>query len=213
MFTRQPCGGRGQLSIATMSDITQLINAAEAGDKDASRELFDQVYADLKQMALTRMASERAGQTLQPTALVHEVYLRMFGLQQSSEEPKEAVWQSRGHFFGAAAEAMRRILIEAARSKGRQKRGGGQTRQLLDPDLIAEPDLAEELLILNEALDALSLIDEKAAKLVMLRYFGGLTLKEAAASMGVSSRTADSLWAYARVWLLAEMQRIQAESQ
>ncbi len=194
-----------------MKDITQLINAAEAGDKQASCELFDRVYADLKRLASTRLAVENSGHTLQPTALVHEVYLRMFGLHQETDEPREAVWQSRAHFFGAAAEAMRRILIEAARSKGRLKRGGGRDRELLDPDSIAQPDLADELLDLNEALDALAAVDEKAAKLVMLRYFGGLTLKEAAASMGISPRTADSYWAYARVWLLAEMQRIQAE--
>ncbi len=194
-----------------MSDITRLINAAEAGDKEASSELFDRVYADLKRMASTRLADENAGHTLQPTALVHEVYLRMFGLQPETEEPNETVWQSRAHFFGAAAEAMRRILIEAARSKGRLKRGGGRARELLDPDSIAQPDLADELLDLNEALDALAIVDEKSARLVMLRYFGGLTLKEAAASMGISPRTADSHWAYARVWLLAEMQRMQSE--
>lgn len=194
-----------------MTDITQLINAAESGDKDASRALFDRVYADLRRMASTRLANEHPGQTLQPTALVHEVYLRMFGLQPETDEPKEAVWQSRAHFFGAAAEAMRRILIEAARSKGRVKRGGGRNRELLDPDTIAQPNLADELLDLNEALDGLAAVDEKSAQLVMLRYFGGLTLKEAAASMGISSRTADSYWAYARVWLLAEIRRIRAE--
>jgi RNA polymerase sigma factor (TIGR02999 family) len=194
-----------------MSDITQLINAAEAGDKDAARALFDQVYADLRRMASTRLAGEHPGHTLQPTALVHEVYLRLFGLQQETVEPTEAVWKSRGHFFAAAAEAMRRILVETARRKGRLKRGGGKARELLDPDSIAEPDLADELLVLNEALDALALVDEKSAKLVMLRYFGGLTLKEAAASMGISPRTADSYWAYARVWLLAEMRRIQSD--
>lgn len=193
-----------------MSDITELINAAESGDKQASRDLFDRVYADLKRMASTRMAGESVGHTLQPTALVHEVYLRLFGLQQETAEPNETVWRSRAHFFGAAAEAMRRILIEAARSKGRLKRGGERVRELLDPDAIAQPDLADELLGLNEALDALAQVDEKSARLVVLRYFGGLTLKEAAANLGISSRTADSYWAYARVWLLAEMQRMHA---
>lgn len=201
-----------------MSNITQLINAAETGDQQASRDLFERVYADLRRMASNRLADENSGHTLQPTALVHEVYLRMFGVQQETDAPNETtarnetVWQSRAHFFGAAAEAMRRILIEAARSKGRLKRGGGKARELLDPDTIAQPSLAEELLDLNEALDSLALVDEKAAKLVMLRYFGGLTLKEAAASMGISSRTADSYWAYARAWLLAEMQRIRGEA-
>lgn len=196
-----------------MSDITQLINATEGGDKAAAQELFDRVYSDLKRMASSRLAAETPGQTLQPTALVHEVYLRLFGLQSDDDEPKdEAAWKSRGHFFAAAAESMRRILIEAARSKGRLKRGGGRTRGLIDPDTIAKPDLADDLLVLNEALDAFSLVDEKAAKLVMLRYFGGLTLKEIAASLGISRRTADTYWAYARVWLLAEMQRIQAEN-
>lgn len=195
-----------------MSDITRLINAAEAGDKQASRELFDRVYADLKRMASSRLAVENSGHTLQPTALVHEVYLRMFGLPHATTEPKEGMWRSRAHFFGAAAEAMRRILIEAARRKGRIKRGGGRGRELLDPASIAQPDLADELLDLNEALDALAAVDEKSAKLVMLRYFGGLTLKEAAASLGVSPRTADSYWAYARAWLLAEMQRMRGDA-
>lgn len=192
-----------------MSEITQLINAAEAGDAQAARDLFDLVYADLKRMASTRMASEQPGHTLQPTALVHEVYLRMFGLQSEDAEQKESVWKSRSHFFGAAAEAMRRILVEAARHKGRVKRGGGRTREFLDPDTIAQPDLAEELLELNQALDAFAAIDAQSAKLVVLRYFGGLTLKEAAASLGISPRTADSYWAYARAWLLAEMRRAQ----
>lgn len=193
-----------------MSEITSLVNAAGEGNKEAAAELFSRVYADLKRMAQSRLVVENSGHTLQPTALVHEVYLRMFGLQQETAEPKEAVWQSRAHFFGAAAEAMRRILIEAARSKGRLKRGGDRARELLDPDSIAQPELADELLDLNEALDAFAQVDERSAKLVMLRYFGGLTLKEAAASMGISSRTADSCWAYARVWLLAEMQRMRS---
>lgn len=194
-----------------MSDLTQIINAAETGDERAARELFERVYADLKRMASIRLADEKPGQTLQPTALVHEVYLRLFGIQQEGGERADVVWHSRRHFFAAAAEAMRRILVEAARRKGRLKRGGGRTRELLDLDSIAELDLADELLVLNEALDSLAIVDPKSAKLVMLRYFGGLTLKEAAASMEISPRTADSYWAYARAWLLAEMQRLQAE--
>lgn len=195
-----------------MSDITQLINAAEHGNLQAQEALFDRVYADLKRMAAHRLAGERSGHTMQPTALVHEVYLRLFGIHTTAEVTSPSGWQSRGHFFAAAAEAMRRILIEAARYKGRQKRGGGRARELLDPNTFPAPVLADELLLLDEALDALRMVDEKAAQLVMLRYFGGLTLKEAAASLGVSPRTADSYWAYARAWLLSEMQRIEAES-
>lgn len=190
-----------------MSDITQLINAAETGDEQAVRELFDRVYGDLKRMAASRLAEERLGQTLQPTALVHEVYLRLFGLQQDGGPRDEIAWASRGHFFAAAAEAMRRILIEAARSKQRLKRGGDRVRELLDPETIAQPELADELIALNEALEALAVVDPKSAKLVTLRYFGGLTIAESAASMGIAPRTADAYWAYARAWLLAEMRK------
>ncbi|MBI1313519.1 RNA polymerase subunit sigma [bacterium] len=188
-----------------MPDITQLINLAESGDDTAVRELFDRVYADLKRMAASRLASEKSGQTLQPTALVHEVYLRLFGGTRSGDA-REGAWDSRGHFFAAAAEAMRRILVEAARSRGRLKRGGDRNRVFLDPDSIAAPDLADELLALNEALEALAAIDPQSAKLVSLRFFGGLTIKEAATALGIAPRTADACWAYARAWLLARMQ-------
>lgn len=191
-----------------MSELTQLINAAEAGDEGAMRELFDRVYADLKRMAASRLGREAAGQTLQPTALVHEVYLRLFGLSHREGERAEIAWESRGHFFAAAAEAMRRILIEAARGKRRLKRGGGRTREWLDPDSIAAPDVAEELLTLHEALERFAAVDPQSAKLITLRFFAGLTIKEAAASLGIAPRTADAKWAYARAWLLAEMRRM-----
>lgn len=190
-----------------MAHITQLINLANTGDEDATNVLFERVYEDLRLLASSRLRNEPQGQTLQPTALVHETYLRLFGFR---SDRSEIVWESRGHFFAAAAEAMRRILIEVARSKKRLKRGGGIARQIVDIESITEPELSDELLLLNDALDALSVVEPSAAKLVMLRYFGGLTLKEAAATMRISPRTADSYWAYARAWLLTEIQKMQA---
>ncbi len=195
--------------LSFMETITQLINAAEAGSTEAAQKLFDRVYDDLRRMATTKIAGESPNLTLQPTALVHEVYLRMFGIQREKDVRTDTAWRSRSHFFSAAAQAMRRILVEEARKRGRQKRGGGAVREMLNPDQIAEPDLADDLLILNDALDRLTEVAPVPAKLVMLRYFGGLTIRETAESLGISPRTADSYWAYARAWLLAEMQRMR----
>lgn len=187
-----------------MSDITELLRAAEQGDADASSRLFDRIYDDLKRLAARRLASERDGHTLQPTALVNEVYLRLLG--GTSKQP-DAMQQFSGskHFFASAAEAMRRILVESARSKRRQKRGGEFRRADIEPDQLAAPEMADKLLALNEALTRLAAVEPQLAELVTLRYFGGLTLKEAATQLGIARRTADAQWAYSRAWLLAEM--------
>lgn len=185
-----------------MSEFSALLAAAGSGDPAAASGLFRLVYDDLKQLAAQFLAREGAGHTLQPTALVHEAYLRLMG---GGDAAVELPSDSRGHFFTAAATAMRRILIESARRKSRQKHGGGHRRQQLDPETIAEPELADELLALDEALTKLAASEPAVAALVNLRYFGGLTLKEAAAALGIPPRTADSHWAYARAWLLAEV--------
>ncbi len=194
-----------------MSEITELVNAAAEGDERAAAALFDRVYADLHRMASSRMALEKSDHTLQPTALINEVYLRLFGIRRDSE-PETTDWKNRGHFFAAAAEAMRRILVESARSKQRKKRGGGVVRELLDPDALAAPKFADEVLALNDALDALKATNPQVGQLVTLRYFGGLTIKEASESLGISPRTGDAYWAYARAWLLAEIKRGAGES-
>jgi len=190
-----------------MSDFTDLLVAAGAGDSHAATRLFTLVYDDLRQLAAGHLARESPGQTLQPTALVHEVYLRLVGSSHEIAAGTGLPWNNRRHFFAAAAKSMRRILIEMARHKKRQKRGGGRSREPLDPDKIAAPELAEDLLALDEALTAFAAVEPTIAELVTLRYFGGLTLKEAAATLEIAPRTADADWAYARAWLLAEMTR------
>lgn len=187
-----------------MSEVSQLLLAAAEGHSHAVAELYAVVYDDLRMLAARHLTQERPGQTLQPTALVHEVYLRLLG---GKADLGDVPWTSRRHFFSAAAAAMRRILIEAARRKGRQKRGGGAAREPLDPDQVAAPEIAGELLALDEALTAFADAEPQIAELVTLRYFGGLTLKDAAAALGMAPRTADAHWAYARAWLLAEMTR------
>jgi RNA polymerase sigma factor (TIGR02999 family) len=182
-----------------MSDVTRILSAIDAGDEQAADRLLPLVYDELRRLAAARLAHENAGHTLQPTALVHEAYLRLVG-----GEPAQP-WNSRGHFFGAAAEAMRRILVENARRKRRLKRGGARQRLDLDQIDIAAPQTADDLLALNEALDALAAADAQAAELVKLRYFAGLTVKQAAEVLGVAPRTADFLWAYARAWLLERL--------
>jgi len=182
-----------------MSEVTQILHAIEQGDPSAAEQLLPLVYEELRQLADYKMAHEAAGQTLQPTALVHEAYLRLVGTEHESN------WDNRGHFIAAAAEAMRRILIENARRKHRKKRGGGRTPQALEPDQVAAPEVSEDLLGLDEALTRLADLNPRAARLVQLRYFGGLTIKQAAEVLDISSRTADADWAYARSWLLAAM--------
>jgi RNA polymerase sigma factor (TIGR02999 family) len=181
-----------------MADVTQILGAIEAGDPKAAAELLPLVYDELRKLAAARLAEEKPGQTLQPTALVHEAYLRLIG-------PDDAIhWDGRGHFFAAAAEAMRRILVENARRKRSLKHGGRLMRHDLDPDHPAAPDRrSARLLALDEALDRLAEVEPRAAQLVKLRYFAGLTISDAAAVLGISPRTADSDWAYARAWLVA----------
>ena len=184
-----------------MTDVTRLLSAIEHGDPHAASQLLPLVYEELRKLAAERMAQEKPGQTLQATALVHEAYLRLV------DGDKVQQWDSRGHFFAAAAEAMRRILVENARRKRRHKRGGDRTRCHLDAvaEQVAAPETREDLLALDEALTRLAAVDAQAAQLVQLRYFAGLSIPDAAQTLGVSPRTADRLWAFARVWLLREI--------
>ena len=183
-----------------MSDLTRILTQVQRGDERATDELLAAVYDELRRLAARKLAHERPGQTLQATALVHEAYVRLLGDEQ-------AQWDSRGHFFAAAAEAMRRILVEAARRKARLKHGGGRRRQELDEaDFIAIPD-SIDLVALDEALDKLTHTDPVKAKLVKLRYFTGLTVAEAGQILGISRATADRYWAFARAWLYAEISK------
>ena len=182
-----------------MSDVTQLLRRAEAGDRHAAAELLPLVYDELRKLAAARMAAESPGQTLDATALVHEAYLRLVG----DGQPRD--WNGRGHFFAAAAEAMRRILVETARHKHSLKRGGDRERVDFDRLEAAAPERPDEVLAVHEALTKLAAADPQAAELVKLRYFVGLTVAEAAETLGISPRSADFLWAYARTWLLKEL--------
>jgi RNA polymerase sigma factor (TIGR02999 family) len=183
-----------------MDDVTQLLNAIDNGDPHAANQLLPLVYNELRRLAALKLAQEKPGQTLQATALVHEAYLRLVG--GTPEQP----WHSRGHFCAAAAEAMRRILVENARRKAAVKHGGGQQRLPLDPELLAHEERADEVLALDEALTEFEQHDAQAAQLVKLRYFAGLSHQQAAQLLGISRRAADRLWALARAWL---HQRIQ----
>jgi RNA polymerase sigma factor (TIGR02999 family) len=178
-----------------MSQVTRLLDAAGAGDAQASADLLPLVYDELRKLAAARMASEVSAQTLQPTALVHEAYLRLVG-------PADAArWENRGHFFAAAAEAMRRILVEKARRRARIKHGGGNQSVPLQDDLVGDHSSAEEVVAVSEALDSLAKADAQAAELVKLHYFAGLSIEEAAAVLGISPRKGYTVWAYARTWL------------
>ena len=177
-----------------MADVTDLLSASDSGDSLAAEQLLTLVYDDLRRLAAHRLAHEAPGQTLQPTALVHEAYLRLVGA-------KDAHWQGRGHFFAAAAEAMRRILVENARRKRRLKRGGDVARVPLEEAELLAPEPSEDVLALDEALTELAATDRAAATLVQLRYFGGLSIPDAAQVLGVSPRTATRLWTFARRWL------------
>jgi RNA polymerase sigma factor (TIGR02999 family) len=183
-----------------MSDVSQILESLEKGDPRASEKLLPLVYDELRRVATAKLARESPGQTLQATALVHEAYVRLVDTDRPSD------WNSRGHFFAAAAEAMRRILIERARHKRSLKAGGDRYRHDIadiEPS-IAEPDL--DLLALNDALDKLEAIDRRKAEIVKLRYFAGFTIEEAAQALGVSTTTADNDWAYARSWLRLELE-------
>jgi RNA polymerase sigma factor (TIGR02999 family) len=179
-----------------MTEMTQLLEAAHRGDKQAAAELLPLVYDELRKLAAAKLAHEKAGQTLDATALVHEAYLRLVGDQR---------FDGRGHFFAAAAEAIRRILVERARRKQAARHGGLRHRAELDPDQIAAPAPDDELLALHEALDRLAEQHPEKAELVKLRYFAGLTADQAAAALGISPSTADRHWAYARAWLRRAM--------
>ncbi|MCU0982378.1 MAG: sigma-70 family RNA polymerase sigma factor [Pirellulaceae bacterium] len=180
-----------------MSDITQILSRSESGDPKAAEQLLPLVYNELRKLASVKLAQERPGQTLQATALVHEAYLRLVG----SEAGR--TYRDRSHFFASAAAAMRRILIDNARAKLTEKRGGGRNRESLEQVAAPLPD--DELLALHEALGKLAVEDPLKAQLVELRYFGGLTGDQAAAVLGISSSTADRHWAFARAWLQAEV--------
>lgn len=184
-----------------LSDVTAILNAIEAGDAGAPQRLLPLVYEELRKLAAQRMAHEAPGQTLDATALVHEAYLRLVGTQ-----PQQR-WDGRGHFFAAAAEAMRRILIDAARRKGSQKHGGGRQRlDLLDCELAVD-STGEELFAVDAALSKLAIREPELAKLVELRFFAALTLEQAADVLNISLRTANRHWTYARAWLRRELDR------
>lgn len=189
-----------------MSEVTQILGRIETGDPHAAEELLPLVYDELRKLAAARLAHEQPGQTLQATALVHEAYLRL--VDEAGNEPsstRERGWNSRGHFFGAAAEAMRRILIMNARRQHAQKRGGDRKRIELDPDLLPAAERDERLLALDEALVRFEQQHPERAQLVKLRFFAGLSSADAAAAMEISRATADRHWAYARAWLQREM--------
>ena len=186
-----------------MTDVTQILSQVESGDSNAAQQLLPLVYDELRKLAAQKLANEKPGQTLQPTALVHEAYLRLVGGQAENAEAR--TYKDRGHFFAAAATAMRRIIIDTARRKKTRKRGGAFQRQPLEA--IAAPEADEEMLALDEALDKLAVQDPAKARLVELRYFAGLTGEQAAAVLGISPTTADRHWAYARAWLQAEVRR------
>jgi RNA polymerase sigma factor (TIGR02999 family) len=183
-----------------VADVTQILNAIEAGDPHAAAELLPLVYDELRKLAAARLADEKPGQTLQATALVHEAYLRLVG----GTQPQE--WNGCGHFFAAAAEAMRRILVENARRKRSAKHGGQRARIDLDEVLVIGDEPRHDLLDLDELLDQLAGADPKAAELVKLRFFAGLTGDQAAEILGIAPRSADLLWAYARAWLFEKLQ-------
>jgi RNA polymerase sigma factor (TIGR02999 family) len=183
-----------------MNEVTRVLSAIEQGDPRAAEQLLPLVYDELRRLAAQKMGQEAAGQTLQGTALVHEAYLRLVDTEKVQQ------WNSRGHFFAAAAEAMRRILVDNARHKRARKRGGELVRQDLDAVEIALPEIPEDVIALDEALNKLTATDKTAADLVHLRFFAGLPLPEIAQLLGISPRTADRVWVYARAWLHQEIQ-------
>src|SRR6266850_199454 len=183
-----------------MNDVTRILVAIKEGDQKAAGELLPLVYQELRRLAGSKMAMESRGHTLQPTALVHEAWLRLGAGNQQS-------WENRAHFFAAAGEAMRRILVDHARRKQSLKRGAGAQHEAFDESAVVLTAPADELLAVHEALDKLALEDGPAAELVKLRYFVGMTMEEAASALGMAKRTAENLWTYARVWLHREIRR------
>jgi len=182
-----------------MSRVTRILSDIEEGDAQAAEQLLPLVYDELRKLAARKMAQENPGQTLQGTALVHEAYIRLVGKEH------EQGWESRGHFFAAAAEAMRRILVERARRVSTQKRGGGAERLELHEHLATDEDRSVDLAALDDALTRLEAHEPVAAELVKLRYFAGLTHQQAAQSLGISRRAADRLWKLAKAWLFAQL--------
>ena len=187
-----------------MTDLTQILAAAQEGDASAAEQLMTLVYQELRTLAAQKMAREAPGHTLQPTALVHEAWLHLGGEQQP-------IWQNRAHFFGAAAEAMRRILVNRAREKRSLKRGGNLARVRLDAIELPSPMPDDELVALDEALDRLATVDTRAAEMVKLCFFVGLTQEEAARELGVSLSTAERVWGFARAWLSREIRKQREE--
>lgn len=187
-----------------MGDATKILSQIEAGDPSVADQLLPLVYSELRILAASKLAQENPGHSLQATALVHEAYVRLVDVDVAQH------WDSRGHFFAAAAEAMRRILVENARRKASKKRGGGQVRQILKEQEVALSGHADELLELNDALLALQQVDDEAARLVKLRYFAGLTTEQAADVLKMSPRNAYYTWAYARSWLHRQLRDEQS---
>jgi RNA polymerase sigma factor (TIGR02999 family) len=189
-----------------VSDVTQVLSAIEQGDPHAAEQLLPLVYEELRKLAALKLAQENPGQTLQATALVHEAYLRLVHVAPAQN------WDSRGHFFAAAAEAMRRILIDQARQKRTQRRGCGRNRQALEGLAIAAAEPSLDVLAVNEALEHFATIDPLKAELVKLRFFAGLTIPQAADALGISATTADRYWSYARAWLHARLKHTAADA-
>lgn len=184
-----------------MTDVTQILSRIESGDPKAAEQLLPLVYDELRKLAAVRVALETPGQTLGATALVHEAYLRLVG--PADREPLH--WNGRGHFFAAAAEAMRRLLVEQARRKQRLRHGGGRQRIDLDSQLFISDDGDDALIALDEALERLAADEPQAAEVVKLRYFAGLTIEETAAALNISVRTVNRHWTYARAWLYQQL--------
>jgi RNA polymerase sigma factor (TIGR02999 family) len=184
-----------------MSDVTRVLSAIEHGDPHAAEQLLPLVYDELRKLAAAKLAHEKPGQTVQATALVHDAYIRLVDVDKAQQ------WNGRGHFFSAAAEAMRRILVEQARRKRSIKRGGDLQRQPLEDLEIEAPEPSVDLLSLDELLERFERMDPAAATLVKLRYYAGLTIPQAAEALGISPSTADRYWAYARAWLHAELKK------
>ena len=187
--------------MAAMSDVTQILFAIEEGDPRAAEQLLPLVYDELRKLAQQKLAQEVPRQTLQATALVHDAYLRLVDVEKAQQ------WNSRGHFFAAAAEAMRRILIDQARQRRSQRHGGGLKRRAVERVEIAAPEPSIDILAVDQALERFEKIDKLKAELVKLRYFAGLTIPQAAQALGISTTTADRYWAYARAWLHTELKK------
>ena len=188
-----------------MSDVTHILSQIESGDPAAAQQLLPLVYEELRKLAEAKLAFEKPGQTLQATALVHEAYLRLVASPKNHADKAALHWDGKGHFFAAAAESMRRILVENARRKGRTKHGSERMREELNDIPVVAADVHEDLLALDTALDRLKTVNNQAVELVHLRYFAGLSLRQAAELLDLSPRTAGRLWAYARAWLHQEI--------